>query len=162
MNFSQYPLDTQNFSIILQSYAFDSDFLSLSFQSGTPVTLITNSQIGTASIKLNSLWTYNFYTGYVMNLASPTTTDPSRQYSTAFINLSFSRQDFGNGFNSILLAFFYNIYWFVGILLRLAVPVTVFLIIVGCSFWADIEKRVDVTLMMILVVAALYVGKNPN
>jgi len=42
--------------------------------------------------------------------------------------------------------------------LRLAVPVTVFLIIVGFSFWADIDKRVEVTLMMVLTVAATYLG----
>ena len=30
--------------------------------------------------------------------------------------------------------------------------------IVGFSFWADVDKRVDVTLQMLLVVAALYLG----
>jgi hypothetical protein len=33
------------------------------------------------------------------------------------------------------------------------------MIIVGFSFWADVDKRVDITLMMILVVVALYLGK---
>jgi hypothetical protein len=46
----------------------------------------------------------------------------------------------------------------VGVVLRLALPVSVFLMIVGFSFWADVDKRVDVTLQMLLVVAALYLG----
>lgn len=46
-----------------------------------------------------------------------------------------------------------------GVVLRLALPVSVFLMIVGFSFWADVEKRVDVTLQILLVVAALYLGK---
>lgn len=43
-------------------------------------------------------------------------------------------------------------------MLRLALPVTIFLMIVGFSFWADSEKRVDIALTMTLVVAALYLG----
>ena len=37
---------------------------------------------------------------------------------------------------------------------------TIFLVIVGFSFWADPDKRVDITLNMTLVVAALYLGNN--
>ena len=47
----------------------------------------------------------------------------------------------------------------VGIILRLALPVTIFLLIVGFSFWGDSDKRVDIALNMTLVVAALYLGR---
>jgi uncharacterized membrane protein len=36
------------------------------------------------------------------------------------------------------------------------------MIIVGFSFWADVDKRLDITLMMILVVAAMYLGICSN
>jgi hypothetical protein len=45
-----------------------------------------------------------------------------------------------------------------GIVLRLALPVTIFLLTVGFSFWADPEKRVDIALSMTFVVAVLYLG----
>jgi hypothetical protein len=47
-----------------------------------------------------------------------------------------------------------------GIVMRLALPITVFIIIVGFSFWTSLDMRVDVTLQMILVTSALYLGTN--
>ena len=46
--------------------------------------------------------------------------------------------------------------------MRLALPVTIFLIIVGFSFWGDPEKRLEIALNMTLVVAALYLGKTSS
>lgn len=43
-----------------------------------------------------------------------------------------------------------------GVVFRLALPITIFLFIVGFSFWAEEEKRIDITVNMLLVIAALY------
>mmetsp|Transcript_983 Transcript_983/g.1321 ORF Transcript_983/g.1321 Transcript_983/m.1321 type:complete len:428 (+) Transcript_983:129-1412(+) len=137
MNFKQYPLDRQNFSIVLQSFAHDSTTLSMSFVSNAAVALLTNPQYKTPLIYLNQLWIYQSYSGFIINKASPSPANPSRKFSTAYINLAFQRQK-------------------MGIVLRLALPVTVFVVIVGFSFWTSLDMRVDVTLQMILVISALY------
>lgn len=43
-----------------------------------------------------------------------------------------------------------------GIVFRLALPITIFLFIVGFSFWAEEDKRIDITVNMLLVISALY------
>lgn len=67
----------------------------------------------------------------------PNTVNPNRHFFCANVNLRFTRQA-------------------LGIIYRLALPVTIFSVIVGLSFWADVDKRIEVTLQMLLVVAALY------
>ncbi len=86
---------------------------------------------------MNELWTYDTTTQYIATERFPNIVNPNRMFSTAYANMKFTRQD-------------------LGIIYRLSLPVTIFLVIVGLSFWADIEKRIDVTLQMLLVVAALY------
>lgn len=137
MNLLQYPLDTQNFSLTFQSYGYCSNFLNIVLWP-TPVGFNDDPQEGENYIELNQLWSYNSYSAYVQIVNSPIIFNPNRKYSTGYFNLSFSRQSFG-------------------IVYRLALPIAIFLVLVGFSFWADnIHKRIDVTLQMLLVVAALY------
>ena len=158
MNFKRYPLDSQNFSIVLQSFAHDSTTLSMSFVSKTAVTLLTNPQYKTPLIYLNQLWTYQTYSGFIINKASPSAANPTRKFSTAYINVVFQRQKLGVSFlcEDFFIVNVFNMQS--GIVMRLALPITVFIIIVGFSFWTSLDMRVDVTLQMILVTSALYLG----
>jgi len=105
MNFTNFPGDVQNFSIILQSYAFDSSFLQLSY-AGVETTV--NPEYSETSISLNSVWTYNYFTVYISEYLTPTASDPNRMYSTAYINLSFTRQEFGKQSNYYFIFSLYN------------------------------------------------------
>ena len=179
MSYLDYPLDTQNFSFVLQSFAYDYKFVSLSFVSGTAVKLLTNPQYSSPMVTYNQLWTYNTYSSYVYNAKSPSTTNPNRKYSTAVIDVTFTRQKYGpppSPYPTLPCPFLLLLplpdrermcvvlccAGPTGIVLRLALPVTIFLLIVGFSFWADPDKRVDIALNMTLVVAALYLGPLIN
>jgi hypothetical protein len=83
------------------------------------------------------LGTYKSYSAYYKDETAPIFFDPTRVYSTVYITLNFSRQSFG-------------------IIFRLALPITIFLFIVGFSFWAEEDKRIDITVNMLLVISALY------
>lgn len=96
MNFKRYPLDTQNFSLELQSYAFDSKFLQIKTLSNGVVRLLTNPQYPTAMIYLNQLWTYQTYSTYTLDYGSKSVTNPTRSFSTLFVNLIFQRQPLGS------------------------------------------------------------------
>jgi hypothetical protein len=95
MNFKRYPLDSQNFSIELQSYSFDGKLLTITYDKNTPVALLSNPQYPTPMIYLNQLWTYTSSDGFVLDKASPSSTNPSRTFSTALINIIFTRKRFG-------------------------------------------------------------------
>ena len=102
MKFQQYPLDTQNFSLILQSYAYDSKFLHLSFINGEAVTENYSPQYPDPMIELNQLWTYQTYNAYIYNKPSSSPTNKKRQYSTAVIDMTFTRQKYGE---SVILGY---------------------------------------------------------
>jgi hypothetical protein len=130
MVFHSYPLDKQNFSFSMQSFAYESDFIRLEF--------IDNQAIEASNNAGNELWTFRDYSAYIDNLLDPSPTNPARRYSTAFVTLSFDRESRG-------------------IVYRLALPVMIFLVVVGASFWAAEEQRIDITLQVLLLVSALYV-----
>jgi hypothetical protein len=67
----------------------------------------------------------------------PSFFDPERKYSTISLFLTFQREGYG-------------------IIFRLALPILMFLLIVGFAFWSDIDKRVSVTTTMLLAVASFY------
>lgn len=137
MNFHRYPLDRQNFSFTFQSYSLGTNFLMIDL--GNPsVSLNFAPEQNTYSVEENQVWSYSGYSSFIVNEKSPTAFNPHRQFSTAFINVAFQRQA-------------------LGVIIRLALPVTLLLVIVGFSFWGSVEKRVDIALMMILVVAALFI-----
>lgn len=138
MKYNRYPLDQQNFSIILQSYSLDSKMVAFEFYSNPPVSFTYDYQQKTNYVEENQLWDYVTNDAFIANNPSPTTQNPSRSFATMYINIVFKRQS-------------------LGIIYRLAVPVCIFLCIVGFSFWADIDKRIDVTLNILLVVSALYI-----
>jgi hypothetical protein len=136
MNLMKYPLDNQNFSMTFQSYAYDSNFLTITLFPKA-VSFNYDDQLGVNYVDMNQLWTYNYFTAYSIIVPSPVLLNPNRKYSTAYVNLRFQRQSFG-------------------VVYRLGLPIAMFLVLVGFSFWADINKRIDVTLQMLLVVSALY------
>lgn len=138
MNLHSYPLDTQNISLTFQSYAYASKLLNLVFIPGKAVVINTNDQLNNvAYVNLNNLWHYHSFSAYTQLIPTPVVFDPTRSFDTAYVNLCFTRQSFG-------------------ITYRLGLPVTICMIIVGFSFWSGLETRVDVTLQMVLVLAALY------
>ena len=96
MNFKNYPLDTQNFSILVQSFAFDSKMISLSFVDDTAVSLLKNPQYSEPFIALNQLWSYQTFSSYINERSIPTATNPTRKISCAVINLTFARREYGN------------------------------------------------------------------
>lgn len=95
MNYTRYPMDTQNFTFVLQSFAYDYKFVSLSFISNTAVQLLTDPQYSEPTVTLNQLWTYDTFSSFVYLQESPTITNPNRKYSTALINITFTRQKYG-------------------------------------------------------------------
>lgn len=95
MNYKRYPLDQQNFSIILQSFSFDSKIIQLTFSGGPAVVLLTQEGNSEPSVNLNQLWSYNSYSGFIYNQLIPSTYNPNRMFSTAAIYLNFNRQSLG-------------------------------------------------------------------
>jgi hypothetical protein len=91
MNFADYPVDVQNFSLVLQSYAFDSNIINLNFQSNTAVKLQKTYQSGSPTISYNPLWSYQSYTAFINENPNPSPQYPGRSYDTIYINLSFKR-----------------------------------------------------------------------
>lgn len=137
MNFQSFPLDSQNFSIRSQSYSYDTKFIQLKYVTPSIVLLKDTQNNDQANIKMNALWNYDDFTSYISNEIQPIYYNPTRLYSVAYANLKFTRQS-------------------TGYIIRLGLPVIISLIVVGFSFWSDIEKRIEVTLQMLLVAAALY------
>lgn len=139
MPFHHFPLDTQNFSITLESFTYDTRLIQLQFVDNEAISLLTDVQQGNQPLVANNqLWKYDEYSSFIIETSAPSPTNPQRAYSTAFINLKFRRQSNG-------------------VIFRLALPVIIFLIIVGTSFWSNENERIEVTLQIILVVAALYI-----
>lgn len=138
MQFVDYPLNNQNFTMTAESYAWDTAFLNLNLYE-PPVELNVYSQSSLVpSIDQNQLWTYLGYTASTKIIKTPTLLNPKRTYSTVYFTIAFEPQSFG-------------------IIYRLAMPVIIFVVIAGFSLYADKDKRIDVTLQMVLVVAAMYI-----
>jgi hypothetical protein len=144
--FNEFPNDKQIFTISLESFSYDSDFILLQFKpnpndssKSEAVRLLEDAQQNNKPLVLtNQIWKYSHEHSFIITTEASSPTNPFRTYSTAFINLHFSRQS-------------------KGVIFRLALPVLIFLIIVGASFWSNEEERMEVTLQIILVVSALYV-----
>lgn len=130
MAFHTYPTDEQNFTLTMQSFAYDSDFFQLNF--------IYDEAIDTATFSAGEIWRYNGYNQFNATVATPSPTNPNRAYSTAYVSLDFSRQSRG-------------------IIYRLALPVMIFLVVVGASFWAAEDQRIDITLQVLLLASTLYI-----
>lgn len=139
MPFHQYPLDSQNFSITLQSFAYDSRFIELAYINDQAVVLSTDVQNpDITGLEGNKLWDFDSYSSYIVIENFPSPTNPARTFYTAFVNLKFNRQ-------------------YLGIVYRLGLPVMVFLVVVGASFWTNEEMRINIALQMLLMVSTLYI-----
>jgi hypothetical protein len=136
MELRQFPIDTQTFTLTFQSYSMSSAFLILKL---LPESVAKNldSYNGKYFIDLNQVWTFQSANSEAVAIPSPVWYDPNRHYSNAYINLVFKRQSYG-------------------VIYRLAVPITIFLVIGAMSFWAEESMRVGISTQMLLVIAALY------
>eukprot|EP01031_Cornospumella_fuschlensis_P029901 gene29901-36106_t len=130
MQFQKYPIDIQNFSLTMQSFSYDTSVIRLAFSNGSPVL--------TAPSASNELWTFHSSNGYLIDLLTPSPVNPDRRFSTAYVSIDYERQPRG-------------------VIYRLALPVMIFLVVVGASFWAEEDKRIDISLQVLLLVSALYI-----
>jgi hypothetical protein len=139
-NLKQYPLDKQRFTLTLQSWAYATQYVVLfPFREKGPG-LIRFNQDPTLKIdyiKEDPLWKYRGASTNVEEQQLGSFFDPNRNYSTISIILEFERESYG-------------------ILFRLALPILMFLFLVGFAFWSDISHRVEVTITMLLAVSAFY------
>lgn len=145
MDLHAYPNDQQSFTLTLQSYAYTDEFVRIQPLSNTYLTLhqTPSSHVSQYDIMTNPLWTYDSNEAIHTTIPATLFFHPTRAYSTVTIQLRFSRQA-------------------VGIIYRLALPILIFMIIVGCTYWAELSKRIDITITMLLVTAAMYlvIGQN--
>jgi hypothetical protein len=139
MNLEAYPLDEQTFSITIQSFAYATSLVILHpFTKISTITFNTDPSLGDIEyFQLDPIWTFIGWSDSFINQDLGIFWDPYRGYSTASIFLTFQRQSFG-------------------IVYRLALPVMIFLFLVGFAFWADLDHRVDITITMVLAVSAFY------
>ena len=86
---------------------------------------------------MNPIWTWDGFDAFAKDISNPVFYDKQRYYSTAYINLHFTRQGYG-------------------VVFRLATPITIFVLVLGLSFWAEIDKRMDIAINMLLVTSAMY------
>ena len=136
MSFRNFPLDTQTFTLTLGEFSLTSPLLL--FGSDSYIAYINDPSTGSRKVDFNELWTFKkaFYQRTFYQYPS-LPSSPSKPLSFVTYTLQFSRVS-------------------QGIILRLGMPVLIFLLVVGASFWADIKKRIDVTITVMLAVAALY------
>ncbi|RYY88784.1 hypothetical protein EON63_01785 [archaeon] len=130
MQFQSYPIDIQNFSLTMQSFSYDTSVIRLAYSSNIPVV--------TAPSASNELWTFKSSSGYLVDLLTPSPVNSERRFSTAYVSIDYQRQPRG-------------------IIYRLALPVMIFLVVVGASFWAEEDKRIDISLQVLLLVSAMYI-----
>ena len=122
MDFKKFPNDKQKFTLVLQSYAFDTQFVFLEFQS-PPVTLNYDNERNRPYIAENPLWSYDGYNAYIHSDSSSSPFNPNRHYSTAYINLYISRKS-------------------LGIVYRLALPITILMLVVGFFCSGQMQRSV--------------------
>lgn len=137
-NLKKYPLDQQMFTVTLQSWAYATQFVELRPFSVWPAMVTYNidpTLPGNQSyIHLDPLWKFKNATWKVQDQFLPSFFDNERHYSTVSIYFYFERISYG-------------------IVFRLALPILMFLLLVGAAFWSDISHRVDVTITMLLAVS---------
>lgn len=95
MNYKSYPLDVQNFSITMQSFADDATIIQISYFSSGAVILNSNSQGDSETVYLNQLWTYDSFSAFILDELKPSPFNPTRKFSTAIVNLKFERESLG-------------------------------------------------------------------
>jgi hypothetical protein len=141
MDLRKYPADTQKFLITLQSWAYPTRFVILvPFPGNVPATVTFNQDPSLANreyFELNPVWTFLHNDQKFMYQPLGIFFDHNRQYSTLSVSLDFQRRSFG-------------------IVYRLALPVLMFLLLVGFAFWAELDHRVEITVTMVLAVSAFY------
>lgn len=138
MIYNHFPHDIQNFSLVIQSYAFSSYFITLGYINNQPVTYVDNFQTGTTNLEQNQIWYYKGYTAYIEPVLQPNFANPQRTFSMGFINLEFQRQASG-------------------IIVRFVLPLTLLLLLSGLTYWITFENRVDTTITILVSASALYI-----
>lgn len=135
--FKRYPLDVQNISLVLQSYAFDSNFVRL-VQYPNVLSFNLDKQTQQSYVDENQMWFYDTYSCYTVleNLGSPL--NPLRSYYTTYLNIRLARKSYG-------------------VLCRLALPITIFMIVVGLSFFAKAESRIYIAMEVLFLMATFFV-----
>jgi hypothetical protein len=145
---TQYPLDKQRITLTIQPWAYATQFVVLQPFSELGPGLLRFTQdptTNTAYIKQDPLWTFVGVSAVVEKQQLGSFFDPNREYSSISIILEFERESYG-------------------IVFRLALPILIFLLLVGFAFWSDISHRVEVTISMVLAVTAIYfiIGQTIN
>lgn len=142
MIYKSYPQDQQNFSLVIQSYAYSSFLIDINFINNEPITYVNNFQSTQSdtntNLQQNQIWSYQGFTAYLQDVLQPNFANPQRTFSMAFINLNFRRQS-------------------AGIVVRFILPLTLLLLLTGLTFWITFENRVDTTITILVSASALYI-----
>ena len=137
IDYKNYPDDIQTIQVGVESFAFKTDLLNISFTpydetiDGFSVSTLPPVQMVT--VNFSPLWNYVsnsfeilYYDPYVPN------------YSRGVVYISVSRQSYS-------------------IVYRLAFPIMLLCMLVGLTFWSEYGSRVDTTITLLLAVSALYI-----
>ncbi|RYH18671.1 hypothetical protein EON65_26955 [archaeon] len=138
LDYHTYPSDTQNFSLVIQSYGYSSYFIDTNFINNEAVVLVQNFQNNKANVEQNQLWSYQSYTAYTEDILQANFANPDRTFSMGLINLVFTRQSDG-------------------ITVRFLVPLTLLILLSALTYWIYYENRVDITITILVSVSALYI-----
>ena len=134
LDFADYPMDTQVFNIRFEPYSLPVSMAEIGWQS-PPYILYSNGK--SYDFENNAMWTYI-----------------STSNSTEVVNYGTSDKPYWNSVGVLTFTFKRLPQ---GILVRLAVPITLLVLLAGLSFWAAKEDRVNVTITILLAVSALYI-----
>jgi hypothetical protein len=142
MTYVNYPKDSQSFQISIAPYSATSNLITLHLLDPA-ISYVRNPVDGSANVYVSQLWDYDSYSAYETTIMNPSVRNPNRSYSCLIYFLNFHRVSDG-------------------IIIRFALPIMIFLIIVGVSFWTEVGNRIDVSLQVLLLAAAMYLVIGTN
>eukprot|EP01040_Poterioochromonas_malhamensis_P002945 gene2945-3132_t len=138
-DYHNYPLDQQSAWFRFESFSYPMNLLRIGFVN-PPVQFNEAPDSDQTSFSLNALWSYDSWdAGIDYPNYQITVNTPDRTFSAAYVKVIFNRRS-------------------AGILLRLALPIMFVAVLAGVMFWADMEKRLDFTVTLLLTISALYVS----
>ena len=130
LQFVTYPNDVQVIDLRYGSYAYNQDYLKMSFVD--PAISYNTNYDNSYTFRTNPIWKDN-------NVSSTYGTYLSgSKFMNSIYRIHIQRKG-------------------KGVVIRLILPITLLCILGGLTFWADYGNRVDSTITLLLAVSALYI-----